>query len=149
MDDPIVIRLAAYGLIRRREAVLLCRIAEGYGEAGAWTLPGGGVEFGETPEAAAVREIREETGLEVEIIGQPRILTDSGVTTAFGAPRWYHQVRFVYPVALTGGEERVEVGGSTDAFEWLDEAVLAREPLVDLVRLALDLPESAAPVTAR
>lgn len=140
---PILIRLAAYGLIWRDGAVLLCRIAEGYGEAGAYTLPGGGVEFGEAPEAAAVREIREETGLEVEIAGAPRILTDFGISTARGAPRRYHQVRFVYPVRVMGGEERVEVGNSTDGFAWLSDADLPGVHLVDLVRLALEMPVGA------
>lgn len=137
---PILIRLAAYGLIRRDASVLLCRIAEGYGDAGAWTLPGGGVEFGETPEAAAVREIREETGLEVELTAAPQILTDSGMSTTRGAARRYHQVRFVYPVRVVGGEERVEVGNSTAGFAWLGPSDLATERLVDLVRLALALP---------
>jgi ADP-ribose pyrophosphatase YjhB (NUDIX family) len=145
-DDPVAIRLAAYGLVRRASGgarggeILLCRIASGYGEAGAWTLPGGGIEFGEAPEDAAVREIREETGLEVEIVGPPRILTDSGLTTAFGAPQRYHQVRFVYPVAVVGGEARVETGNSTDAFAWFGESELRTARLVDLVRLALELP---------
>jgi 8-oxo-dGTP diphosphatase len=34
-----------------------------------WTLPGGRVEFGEHAAAAAVRELKEETGVEAEVVG--------------------------------------------------------------------------------
>ena len=37
--------------------------------AGRWELPGGKVEPGETPEAALVREIGEELGCEIEVVG--------------------------------------------------------------------------------
>jgi ADP-ribose pyrophosphatase YjhB (NUDIX family) len=39
--------------------------------AGAWSLPGGRIEPGETPAEAAVREVMEETGLAVDLVGRP------------------------------------------------------------------------------
>ncbi len=37
-------------------------------EHNKWEFPGGGIEFGESPEEALIREVKEETGLKVEIV---------------------------------------------------------------------------------
>jgi 8-oxo-dGTP diphosphatase len=49
--------------------VLLTRRADGQHLAGMWEFPGGKLEDGEPPEAAVVRECREECGIEVEVTG--------------------------------------------------------------------------------
>jgi ADP-ribose pyrophosphatase YjhB (NUDIX family) len=57
-------RLGAYAYcVRTDGALLLARMAPDSPDAGWWTLPGGGVEFGEHPDDAVLRELREETGL--------------------------------------------------------------------------------------
>ena len=59
-------RVAAYGLVLLNEKMLLCRISSQIPQhKGHWTLPGGGVEFGEAPDATMVREVKEETGIDV------------------------------------------------------------------------------------
>lgn len=69
--DPCVEVVA--GLVTdARGRVLLARRTEGRDLAGLWEFPGGKVEAGESPEAALVRELREELGIEVEI-GAPLI----------------------------------------------------------------------------
>jgi len=48
--------------------LLLCRLSERVGmNPGCWTLPGGGLDFGEDPEDAVIREFKEETGLIVKV----------------------------------------------------------------------------------
>ena len=57
--------LVAAGILVRDGQVLLSLRPEGKHLAGLWEFPGGKVEPGETPEAALVREVREELGLEL------------------------------------------------------------------------------------
>ena len=53
----------AYGLCRNPSGhLLLVRIASGI-DKGRWTLPGGGIEWGEHPEETVRREMQEETGI--------------------------------------------------------------------------------------
>lgn len=61
-------RCAASAAVFRDGRVLLVQRGRG-ALAGLWSLPGGHIEPGETASAAAVREVREETGVEAELAG--------------------------------------------------------------------------------
>jgi len=135
---PRITRLAAYGVIRGDGRILLCRVAPGNIGEGLWTLPGGGLAFGERPEAAALREVEEETGLVARITGLPEIHSDTGTWPFSAGPVTYHTVRFVYPMEIIGGAERPEVDGSTDEFGWFDADELGRLRLGDLVERVLE-----------
>ena len=59
-----LVLVAAAALIDADGRVLLAQRPEGKSMAGLWEFPGGKVEPGETPEAALIRELREELGIE-------------------------------------------------------------------------------------
>jgi ADP-ribose pyrophosphatase YjhB (NUDIX family) len=140
---PRLTRVAAYALCVEADAILLSRIAPGYtaSSEGMWTLPGGGVEFGEHPADAALRELAEETGLVGEIVelagvdswSNRFILAETGLETDF------HAIRIIYRVRVVGGELRDEVDGSSDACAWVSRASLAELPLVELVEVGIGL----------
>src|SRR5690606_10763880 len=95
------------------------------GVEGGWTLPGGGLEFGEDPLTAAVREAREETGFEIEIAGF--LGTNSVYFRAAerdeGRPRRpLHSLQIIYQARIVGGELTAEVNGSTDDVRWFELA---------------------------
>jgi len=140
-DLPQVTRLAAYGVLLDGDRILLCRVAPGNIGVGYWVLPGGGLDFGESPQAGVVREVEEETGLVAEITGPPVIHSDTGVWDRRSGSVRYHHVRFVYPMRVVGGEERLEVDGSTDAFEWVATDAVGDRLLGDLVGRALSQSE--------
>ncbi|MFN6979604.1 MAG: (deoxy)nucleoside triphosphate pyrophosphohydrolase [Gemmobacter sp.] len=65
MTNPTrLVLVAAAALIDPDGRVLLAQRPEGKAMAGLWEFPGGKVEAGETPEAALIRELREELGID-------------------------------------------------------------------------------------
>lgn len=65
MSRPIVL-VAAVALVDGDGRVLVAQRPEGKAMAGLWEFPGGKVEPGETPEAALIRELREELGIDTK-----------------------------------------------------------------------------------
>jgi 8-oxo-dGTP diphosphatase len=134
-------RVAAYALcFDEAGRLLLVRIAPGYTRDadGKWTLPGGGLQFGEDPEVGAIRELEEETGYSgvVERLAFVSSYT-RGALPEIGAGA-FHGIRIVYHVRITGGQLRHETDESTDMAAWISNDEMSSLPLVELVEHALD-----------
>ena len=56
-------------VVRQEERILLVRQSPGHSLEGQWTIPWGQIEAGESPSAAALREIREEAGIVARLEG--------------------------------------------------------------------------------
>ena len=115
------------------------------GRNAAWSLPGGGVEYGESLTEAVVREVYEEAGYHVEV-GVP--LATHSFTTPDGPrpPRPYKSVRVIFDATVTGGTlGTTEVGGTTDRAAWIPIADLATAgPRADIIDIALSARRSHA-----
>jgi 8-oxo-dGTP diphosphatase len=129
-------RTAAYALCHDGGRVLLSRLRN----SSLWTLPGGGIDHGEQPDEAAVREVHEETGLPVRLRGLLDVdstrFTGRGPS---GRAEDFHGVRVVFDGEVpTDVEPRVvEVDGSTVEAAWWPVADLPRLQVTGLVRAAL------------
>ena len=119
-------RVAAYAVILRERAgaveILLSRLAPRVSRTEMWTLPGGGVDHGEDPRAALLREIQEETGLDATVgetarvysAHMPRAARDGLLVDA-------HAIRIVYDAWVptdAPAPRVVEVDGSTVEAAW-------------------------------
>ena len=120
-------RVAAYAVILRTAGtggreILLSRLAERITHDELWTLPGGGLDHGEDPRDAVLREVREETGLDADVGETARVYSAHlpGVWRD-GRRVDAHALRIVYDgwVAPDAPEPRVvEVDGSTSEAAW-------------------------------
>jgi 8-oxo-dGTP pyrophosphatase MutT (NUDIX family) len=115
--------------------VLLFHVATEESPGGWWELPGGGIDPGESYQEAAVREIKEETGLNLYLaqIGEPSWRRDS-TWRSRGVRRLQHEV-VVYarvladqPAIVDGGRTAEEIEDFVAARWWgVDEIIQSHE----------------------
>lgn len=120
--------LAVSVIVVWRGTVLLHR----HRKLGLLLPPGGHVEQGELPDVAAVREVFEESGVRVELVGPPPFAAEG--------PRQLVRPRGVQLESISPGHEHIDLvylgrplepydgtlGGDEPSFRWLDSAAIAQ-----------------------
>ncbi|HQU26350.1 MAG TPA: NUDIX domain-containing protein [Acidimicrobiales bacterium] len=126
--------MRAYGIALRGEQVLLVRSSSPLIDPPLWWLPGGGIDFAESPVETLAREFEEETGLAAHDPVLFDVLSD--VRRRPNGDR-VHAVRIIYRVRAGEGELRDEVDGTTDRAQWFALSALDGVNLADFARRAL------------
>ena len=127
-----ILLVAAVGLIDPDGRVLLARRPEGKPLAGLWEFPGGKVHAGETPEAALIRELKEELGIDV---------TEACLAPFAFASHGYEAFHLLMPLFLCRRWEGQVTAMEGQALAWVRPQKLADyamppadRPLVALLR---------------
>jgi len=132
--------IGVYGIIRQDCKVLLIRKARGP-YTNLFDLPGGGIEFGETPAQALMREIKEETGLTVincklnfcdAVCFEHNITSDNSVEA-------FHHIGIIYNVEVENFTDmKTDADGldSNGAF-WLNSTCDNSEHLTPFAKIAI------------
>ncbi len=128
---PVVL-VAAMALVDTDGRVLLAKRPEGKAMAGLWEFPGGKVLPGETPEAALIRELKEELGLDI---------TESCLAPFTFASHRYEDFHLLMPLFLCRVWEGTPVPREGQELKWLRPGEMrnlamppADAPLVAMLR---------------
>ncbi|MFD3944079.1 NUDIX hydrolase [Streptomyces sp. NPDC058579] len=89
---------------------------------GLWALPGGGHDIGERIAQTAVREVEEETGIAVEVIGIIGLYTDPEHVLAYDDGEVRQQFSICFRARPVGGSLRTS--GESKEVRWVDPADL-------------------------
>ncbi|MPZ25882.1 MAG: NUDIX domain-containing protein [Micromonosporaceae bacterium] len=111
--------------------VLLCQQSQGHR---LWGLPGGKIRPGESPVQAAIRDIREETGMETDIVDLVGIYQLTGDTCGEGLP---DVLMHVFRGRCGAGEATVNAPGRIRRLSWHDPIDLPA-PMTATTRAAIE-----------
>lgn len=110
-----------------------------------WALPGGGMKLGESIGACAVREVEEETGLQVELTGIVGVYSDPKHVFAYDDGEVRQEFSLCFSARVVGGELRVSDESTEVA--WFQPGEIPGLPMVESIRLrVLDFLSGQTPV---
>ena len=112
--------VAAVALVDVDGRVLLARRPEGKTMAGLWEFPGGKLKPGETPEAALIRELKEELGIDV---------TESCLGPFTFASHAYDEFHLLMPLYLCRKWDGLVAPREGQALKWVRPGKLAEYPM--------------------
>lgn len=115
-------RVAAYGVVLSARGLLATQYSDRTAVAGRWGMPGGGIDPGEEPAAAVVREVYEETAQTVHAGRLEAVQTSHWVgRNPSGWVEDFHAVRLIYRGTCPDPGEPVvlDVGGTTADARWI------------------------------
>ena len=88
-----------------------------------WTMPGGTLDFAESLTHCAVREVREETGLQIRITGLIGTYTDPHILIAYSDGEVRQEFTFVYAAEIESGKLKIDDESKQAAWVPLSSAV--------------------------
>ncbi|PBC77093.1 ADP-ribose pyrophosphatase YjhB (NUDIX family) [Streptomyces sp. TLI_235] len=102
---------------------------------GLWALPGGGHDVGEFVADTVVREVREETGIDVEVVTVTGLYTDPGHLMAYDDGEVRQQFSICFRARLIGGDLRTSE--ESKEVRWVDPADLGGLDIHPSMRLRI------------
>ncbi|MEU7931271.1 NUDIX hydrolase [Micromonospora echinofusca] len=110
-----------------------------------WALPGGGHDIGESISDTVVREVREETGIEVEVIRLVGIYTNPHHVMSYDDGEVRQQFSMCFTARPVGG--KLTTSSESRQVRWMDPAQLSQLDIHPSMRLRIDhaLDERATP----
>ena len=104
-------------------------------DSGNWALPGGGMEMNESLTASVVREVKEETGLDVEVTGLVGTYTDPRHVIAYTDGEVRRQFNICYTARVAGGQ--LSISGESTELRFIDPDELDGLPMHHTQRLRI------------
>lgn len=124
-NGTVLLGCSAVVFDHERENILLTRRTDN----GRWCLPGGALDPGETVTESCIREVREETGLEVEVVRLVGVYSDPHRLVEYADGNRFHLISLNFEAKVVGG--KLTYSDETSEFLWTSPDQLDQVDLME------------------